>query len=236
MASGASPRTRADVLRSLWRASRLYFCVTDGARATRTGALVETPSDEQLMDRYQAGDARAFEILLRRHGPAVQGYILRTLGDPEAARDLVQEVFLRIVKSAGEYQRRAKFTTWMYTIARNLCIDAGRRRKFRRTVSLDQPTDDNPDSGTLLDTVSDPSPLQDRLATGARVRGQLEQVLARMNPDQRDVFVLREFQGLSFKEIAEMVGSSENTVKSRMRYALETLRAALAPYADAAGP
>lgn len=188
---------------------------------------LEALTDEQLMERYQGGDVRAFQVLLTRHGRRVQNFIMRFLGDAHAAEDLLQEVFLRIIKGARDYQGRAKFTTWLYTIARNLCVDATRRRRFRRTVSLDQPLGEDPGGETLVDMVADEAPLEDREAMDRQFSNRLETALQGLNPDQREVFVLREFQGLPFADIAEVVGCPVNTVKSRMRYALEGLRLAL---------
>lgn len=188
---------------------------------------LETLTDEDLMERYREGDARSFEVLLRRHSRPVYHFALRSVGDPQVAEDLMQEVFLRIVKGAANYRRRAKFTTWLYTIARNLCVDNLRRQKFRRAVSLDQPMGDDPDGAPLLDRVADDAQPEDRRAMDRQFSQNLERALAGLNPDQREVFLLREFEDLPFAEIATIVGCPLNTVKSRMRYALEALRAAL---------
>lgn len=184
-------------------------------------------TDEQLMERYREGDARAFEGLLGRHSRPVFHYVLRYVHDRGTAEDLMQEVFLRIVKGAADYRQRAKFTTWLYTIARNLCVDHARRQKFRRATSLDQPIGDDADGATLLDRVADEALPEDQKAMDRQFSRTLDEALAGLNPDQREVFVLREFQGLPFQEIAEIVDCPLNTVKSRMRYALEGLREAL---------
>jgi RNA polymerase sigma-70 factor (ECF subfamily) len=188
---------------------------------------LETLTDEDLMERYREGDARAFEVLLNRHSRSVYHFALRSVGRSDRAEDLMQEVFLRIVKGAANYRRRAKFTTWLYTIARNLCVDHLRRQKFRRTVSLDQPQGEDPDGAPLLDRVADDALLEDRRAMDRQFSRNLERALADLNPDQREVFLLREFEDLPFADIATIVGCPLNTVKSRMRYALEALRAAL---------
>ena len=188
---------------------------------------LEALTDEQLMERYREGDVKTFEVLLNRHSRPVYNFIIRYLGDPQMAEDLMQEVFLRIIKGAAKYRRRAKFTTWLYTIARNLCIDTLRRLKHRRHLSLDEPIGDDPEGGTMLDRVADKAPPEDRRAMDRQFVRHLEQALSGLNPDQREVFVLREFQHLPFAEIASIVDCPVNTVKSRMRYALEGLRAAL---------
>jgi RNA polymerase sigma-70 factor (ECF subfamily) len=194
------------------------------------------PRDEALMTRYRDGDVRAFEQLLRRHKKAVFNFLWRQVGDRAAAEELLQEVFLRVIKSAPTYQEQAKFTTWLYTIARNLCVDAARRAEHRRTTSLDAPQTgpDGESQRTLGDTVADPGGDTERDALARELRVRLERAIADLPEDQREVFLLRERSGLPFKEIASIVGVPENTVKSRMRYALERLREALAEYRDVA--
>ena len=185
------------------------------------------PTDEELLASYQQGDVGAFERLLRRHRGPLFTFLVRMLGDREKAEDLAQEAFLRLVRGAAQWQQRAKFKTWLYTIARNLCVDQSRRDKFRRTDSLDAQVagpDGAEDGPALVEQVASPGAAPDRAAESARLRPVLVKALASLPEEQREVFILREQAGMPFKEIAEMVGVNENTVKSRMRYALEGLR------------
>lgn len=185
----------------------------------------EDRTDEELLAAYQQGDMGAFEALLRRHRAPLFSFLLRMLGDREKAEDLAQETFLRIVKGAQAWEHRARFQTWLFTIARNLCVDASRRDRFRRADSLDQtgPDDAPPMVETVPGSEIDPA----RGAESAKLRPALVKALQGLPAEQREVFILREQAGVPFKEIAEMVGVNENTVKSRMRYALEGLRKAL---------
>jgi RNA polymerase sigma-70 factor, ECF subfamily len=192
-------------------------------------------SDEGLMLRYQKGDVRAFELLLSRHRRPVFNFVLRYVGEPAHAEDLMQEVFLRVIKGADGYQRQAKFTTWLYTIARNLCVDASRRGKHRKAQSLDAPINREESEGqTLLDVVADRGPAIDRKVIGKELHGRMQAAISHLSEDQREVFLMREFLDMPFKDIAEVVGCPENTVKSRMRYALEKLREELDEYKDLA--
>jgi RNA polymerase sigma-70 factor (ECF subfamily) len=184
------------------------------------------------MVAFKKGDAKAFEKLLARHRKPVYNFCLKMVGHPEAAEDAMQEVFLRVCRSAKDWERQAKFTTWLYTIARNHCIDAIRKASYRKTASLDQSLKDGEEGGaTLGDRVSDDDAVTpDRGAESLRLRKKLTEAVAALSEEQREVFVMREHAGMPFKEIAKVIGVPENTVKSRMRYALEHLRTHLAKH------
>lgn len=186
------------------------------------------------MGRYRRGEVRAFEVLLGRHRRAVFNFIYRYVHDAAQAEDLMQETFLRVIKGSASYEEQSKFTTWLYTIARNLCVDASRRAKHRRAQSLDAPLDADDGGATLLDVTADKRGQVDRAVIGKQLGEQIQQAVEALVEEQREVFVMREVLNLSFKEIADIVGVSENTVKSRMRYALEKLRDALDEYRDLA--
>jgi RNA polymerase sigma-70 factor (ECF subfamily) len=176
-------------------------------------------SDERLMLRFQGGDVRAFEVLVRRHRTPLFSFLARLTGDRARAEDLCQEALLKAVGAAGRWEPRASFRTWLYAIARNQAVDEARRQAFRRAEPLDAP------SGA---EAAAEGPAPDGAAEGALLRPKLEAALAALPEEQREVFLLREYAGLRFPEIAEVTGAPENTVKSRMRYALEGLRERLA--------
>ena len=190
-------------------------------------------ADEELMLMYGEGVVEAFEVLLSRHERGIFNFAYRSVGDRAKAEDLTQEVFLRVIKSAPKYKTSAKFTTWLYTIARNLCIDRARRKSGKHEVSLNRSISGEEGDGekTFL------SNLSDRKADAGNMRvlrkdfqARLLEALDALPEEQREVFVLREVEGMKFREIAEVVGVSENTIKSRMRYALSTLRGHLEEY------
>ena len=174
----------------------------------------EALDDGTLMEHYRDGEQACFDILVRRHQGPVFRFFLRHLGDIESAEDMTQEAFIRVVQNRASFRSGAKFTTWVYTIARNLSVDEMRKRRYRRHRSLDEP---------LGGRDGDPG----RTLGDLEMRAVLEKAIAALPVEQREVFSLREMGGLSFQEIAEVVKCNENTVKSRMRYALERLHAAL---------
>ena len=149
-------------------------------------------SDERLMLRFQAGDVRAFEELVRRHRTPIFSFLLRLTGDRGRAEDLCQETFLRAVRAAERWEPRALFRTWLYAVARNQAFDDARRQAFRRTEPLDDPA-------RAPAASEDPAP--DRAAEAALVRPKLEAALAALPAEQREVFLLREHAGLRFHEI-----------------------------------
>lgn len=196
--------------------------------------MIDDQADEDLMVLYQRGEVRAFEILLVRHRKPLYNFILRYLGDKETAEDLLQEAFMRVIKGAEAYKRQAKFTTWLYTIARNLCVDQTRRRKHRKHASLDAPLDASEESGTLLDVLPSKEMASDRKSVNKQLHETMQRAIASLSEEQREVFLMREFLDMPFKQIADVVGVPENTVKSRMRYALDKLRLELDEYKDVA--
>jgi RNA polymerase sigma-70 factor (ECF subfamily) len=197
-------------------------------------SLRDDLADEALMMRFQGGDRDAFATLVRRHKTAVYNFVLRQVRLPAAAEDLVQDVFVKVVQSAADFKHEARFSTWTYAIARNVCIDHLRKMSLRRHPSLDQRAPADEDGPTLGERVPDsrPGASVERRAMGAEVGQLIARAVEALPPDQREVFLLREIANVPFKEIAEIVGVPENTVKSRMRYALERLQQALSEYEE----
>jgi RNA polymerase sigma-70 factor, ECF subfamily len=190
--------------------------------------------DIDLLRQYNAGDPDAFLALFHRYRKPLYNFILRNIRYADAAEDLLQDVFVRIIQGAEDFRGESKFTTWLYTIARNLCIDRNRKMVLRRHVSLDERTETgyrHKDPGAPRQ-VPDETPGVDRNAISNRLRQQIAIAVEALPEEQREVFLMRQLQNLPFQEIAIIVGVSENTIKSRMRYALERLRELLNEYDD----
>jgi RNA polymerase sigma-70 factor, ECF subfamily len=190
--------------------------------------------DADLLDRFHAGDADAFALLLQRYERPIYNFLLRSVRDRSAAEDLTQDVFMRVVSSSQGFNRASKFSTWLYTIARHACIDHARRMKHRRHASLDGPgpeTDDGP-GARLVDRIAHDGPGVDRHADSEQMRERIARAIEALPDEQREVFLMRHMEGLPFAEIASICEVPENTVKSRMRYALERLQSTLGDYED----
>jgi RNA polymerase sigma-70 factor (ECF subfamily) len=190
------------------------------------------PPDETLMLRYQQGDRSAFATLVRRHQMPLYNFALRQVRVPQVAEDVVQESFVRVVQNAADFKHEARFTTWVYTITRNLCIDHLRKRALRKHPSLDESRGEEGDGPTLGEQTADPRASVEREATGTELKERIARAVDTLPDEQREVFLMRELSNLPFKEIAEITGVPENTVKSRMRYALERLQEALSEYEE----
>jgi len=184
-------------------------------------------SDETLMARYARGDAGAFTALYRRHELRIWRYIERNVASRAAAEELMQEVWFAVARDAERYRPTARFTTWLFTIARNRMVDAARAR--RPHVSLDA-------LGSEADAVVERLTADPRAspAAAAEARDQaaaLRQALARLPLEQRDAFLLQLEGDLSVEEVAAITRASFETVKSRLRYARTRLRELLTEYA-----
>jgi len=188
--------------------------------------MKEQASDEVLMLRYKDGDLVAFEILLAKYQQPLFAFAYRFCNDYHLAQDLVQEVFLRLIKSAKNYEPRAKFSTYLYTLAHNICIDHLRRNKKRKHVSLSDPLGEESDL-TVEDSMKSNDSDPEKELHQKTFEKALNQAVDQLPPEQREVFLLREQMNLPFEEIAKVLGCLPSTAKSRMRYALQSIRAKL---------
>ncbi len=196
------------------------------ARATRRVAVVSDDEDAQLMLAYANGEMRAFETLYARHRGALYRYLMRHARDGEIANDLFQEVWSRVIVNRARYEPRAKFRTFLFTLAHNCFIDHCRRVKARPGGAN---VDDADDADLLaVDAATLPEAQLEREESTRRYRA----ALASLPQEQRDVYLLHEESDLSLEEIARVTGVGAETAKSRLRYAVGKLKAALAVTED----
>ncbi|MBD3368643.1 MAG: sigma-70 family RNA polymerase sigma factor [Candidatus Eisenbacteria bacterium] len=186
--------------------------------------------DLEQVRAAQAGDRDAFDALITRYRDVVYAVAYRFARDPDLALDLAQDVFIRAYRGIGSFRGRSSFSTWLYRIAMNTCIDYTRKQS-RSVASRSVPeevaefADAVPgERGPFLD------PSENALA--GELGEQIERAIEALPPYHKSVFVLYEIEGLSYKEIAEVVGCSIGTVMSRLHYARKKLRKMLAPYVD----
>lgn len=166
------------------------------------------------MAAYRRGDAAAFEALYRRHRGALFRFILRAMRQRAAAEELFQETWIRVIEARARYEAQARFTTWLYTIAHHLLVDHW-RKKGLRLVDLDQ--------APAAQTADNPA----RQAEAREALARLLHAIDALPAAQREAFLLHEEAGLSVAQIAEVTGSGEEAAKSRLRYAIAKLKAAV---------
>ncbi len=201
---------------------------TDTARRMHViDAATELRTDESLMRAYGAGDERAFETLYARHKGATYRYFLRHTGSDRATADeLHQDLWLRVIRARLGYEAQAKFTTWLYTLARHRLIDYWRACHGVSLASIeDEAIFTQAEESAAASREVDDEPLH--ASIDAETRRRLVAALTTVSPLQRDAFLLHVEGGLSLDEIATLTATSGETVKSRLRYAYRKLRASL---------
>lgn len=179
-------------------------------------------SEEQLIRRAQQGDNGAFEELLLLHQKKVYNLCLRMSANPDDALDLSQEAFLRAWRSLGQYQFEASFSTWLFRLTSNICIDFLRRKKRRQETSLTENYDDS-DEGAEL-SLPDCAPLPEQQAITNETKIELARAMGQLAPDHREILQLRVVEGLPYEQIADILGVRVGTVKSRLARARLSLR------------
>ena len=175
------------------------------------------PSDEELVEQFQQGDSSAFDALVRRWDRKVQGAIYRLVGPGEDVRDLSQETLLKAYRGLRTFKKEARFSSWLYQIALNVCRDRMRRGRGRSYVSFDELTDGGESPGEAGRSALE-------LIESRDLSRQVAAAVAALPVEQREVIVLKEYQGLTFVEIAEALDVPLSTVKTRLYRGLGQLR------------
>ena len=183
--------------------------------------------DIRLMEKVRGGDMDAFRELVEAHQHRVIGTVTRMLGDPNEAEDLSQQIFVRVWKSAPRWEPTAKFTTWLYTILRNLVFNECRRRSRHKTTSLDAATDDADHPQQFADgNVKSP----DTTLLDSEMQDAIERAIQELPEAQRMAVIMRRYQDVSYEEIGEVLELTVPAVKSLLFRARTELREKLRTY------
>ena len=185
-------------------------------------------SDAALMLRVREGDAAAFETLVEKYKQPVFHLLYRNLQDAAEAEDLAQNVFLQVYKAASRYRVTAKFSTWLFTIARNLCLNEIRRRSRHPAESLDHALTDDEHAPRQHEDVK--TVLPHDLVLRRELEAKVEQAIAALPEKQRTALLLCREEELSYEDIAKVIGCSLSATKSLIHRARETLKQQLKPY------
>jgi len=180
--------------------------------------------EELLVSRAARGDEAAFESIVLAYQDRVYTYALRMTGNPDDALDISQEAFLRVYRALPKFRGGSKFSTWLYRIVSNLCIDFSRRSKNTAVLPLVRENDSGEETAIdIPDAASNPEAIVEQ----AELERAVQTGLDRLSAEHREIFILREISGMSYEEIAELLSLPVGTVKSRLNRAKEGLAKAV---------
>ncbi len=180
------------------------------------------PDEKILLERAKKGDIDAFETLVEDYQKKVYNIALRMIGNSHDAEELAQEVFIRVFKSLRNFKEQAQFSTWIYRITTNLCLDELRKRKNRKVVYLDQEIDTG--ENEVKRQLEDEGPTPDVTAEKNEVRELVLDAIQKLPDNHRTMLILRDLNGMSYDDIAKILNSPEGTVKSRINRARQALK------------
>lgn len=176
-------------------------------------------SDKQLINQYLAGDEQALECLINRHRDKVFTSIIMFVKDQYLAEDIFQDTYIKVINTlrSGNYKEEGKFLPWVLRIAYNLCVDNHRKSKRKPTIT-------NNDGFDIFNVLNFSDETAEDKITKEETRDKVRRLITHLPDEQKQVVILRHYNNMSFKEIADLTGVSINTALGRMRYALINLR------------
>ncbi|MDE0022728.1 MAG: sigma-70 family RNA polymerase sigma factor [Candidatus Poribacteria bacterium] len=184
------------------------------------------PPDHYLVQQFQNGDKSAFDVLTERHYKRIYDYAYYQTRNVDDSYDIAQEVFFRAFKSLHNFKGNSTFYTWIYQIARNACVDYYRRRSSRPTLELTEEMI-NQES---ISTMRQPERRPDSIVLGKELEEQIRSAVSQLPEKQRQVFILRHFEGLSLQEIATIMDRSLGTIKAHLHHSTRKVWKLLEPY------
>jgi RNA polymerase sigma-70 factor (ECF subfamily) len=182
------------------------------------------PDDIELIQKAQRGDFSSFEQLVFRYDKEVLTIAARFVRNSDDAKDIYQEVFLRVYQGLRRFKMQSEFATWLYRITTNVCLTHRSRRKKQAHVSLDEDHEENESEPHAAHVAVSKDPLPDQRAIDGEISGYVEQAMDALSPQQRMVFTLKHYQGLKLREIAELMQCTEGTVKKHLFTATQRMR------------
>jgi RNA polymerase sigma-70 factor (ECF subfamily) len=198
-------------------------CLEFAGKASARSSSMSEEDELSLIHRAQEGDRSAFDALVRLYDKTVLRLALQVVGSPEEARDLYQEAFLKVYRSIRQFRSDAKFSTWLYRVVMNVCLDHLRRQKTHKEITMPQSEDGEPE---FFQRVPDDQPGSDpeRATHSKEISQRIQSALDHLNPRERLVFELKHYQGMKLRAIGEICKTSEQTVKNCLFRATQKLR------------
>ena len=188
-------------------------------------------SDVSLMLEFQKGDISSFEKLVQKHKESLINIIYQFIGERDEAEDLAVEVFLRVYRAAKKYQAKAKFTTWLYKITTNLCLNEIRKKAKVQTVSLSKPISAGEEKEEeLIEKIADAAPSPQQILEKKERNALIRKAIDSLPAKQRMATILQIYEGLSYKEISRILGCSVKSVERRLYWARTNLKERLSFY------
>jgi RNA polymerase sigma-70 factor (ECF subfamily) len=203
-----------------------------GARPEAAPAAGPQPEIDTVIQAHLAGDPRAFNLIVSRYQVRLLNFVYRMIGDRERAEDLVQEAFLRVYRHLDRFDRSRKFSTWIYTIASNLAKNELRNRSRSPFVAMEPSRPHGEDEEQRPMEFEDHASRPDDLYERRNLKALVDQTVAQLASHHREVFVLRELEGKSYEEIAEIMHCNLGTVKSRLNRARQSFAELIQPHLD----
>lgn len=177
------------------------------------------PEERECELKLRSGDPEALRLIMKRFQRPLLSFLCHMTGDRVSAEDLLQEVFVRVWRHRERYEAQEKLSGWLFTIARRLALDHLEKAGRRQAIPIEEEN--------LQERIPEPDAAPDQVLEGADLRRRIEDAIASLPEDQREVFLLREYGGMQFNEIARMTGAPLGTALARMRYAVLKLRKSL---------
>jgi len=200
----------------------------DGACLELAGKAVTREQSEgdferNLIRRAQRGDRAAFDALVRRYDQEVLRMAMRIVPSYDEAQDLYQEAFLKVYRSIGRFRLESKFSTWLYRVVMNVCLDHLRRQKSRGEMQMPETQDGEPD---FMQSIPEGRAAfhPGRLLEAREIANRLQVAMARLSPRERIIFEMKHCQGMKLRDIGEVCGTSEEAAKNSLFRALQKLR------------
>jgi RNA polymerase sigma-70 factor (ECF subfamily) len=185
---------------------------------------LESLSDCQLLELFKVGNMQAFEIIVNRYKGKLMQFIYYSINDRNLSEDIFQEAFLRVIENVDKFKEKRNFQGWLFTIAHNIIVDKMRRKSKLQFVSMDTVISENDESLHLEDILEDDKEIPSQVLENKEIQKILMKSLGKLSFEQKQVFIMREIDNLSFKEISSILNISINTALSRMHYAVRNLR------------
>lgn len=182
-------------------------------------------NEKALLVKAKNGDLAAFEKLIENYQKKVYNIVYRMIGNPDDASELTQEVFIRVFRSIRNFKEESQFSTWIYKIATNICLDEFRKQKKHKVISLDEEI--KSDEGEMKRQIEDNKPQPDIIAERNELKKTVRNAILALPDEYRIVIIMRDIKGLSYEEIAQITKCPEGTVKSRINRARKALKTIL---------